>query len=48
MDKETQAIIENIKRILHGWEKDYIPHQHAERLENLEKFLLSIEDYTND
>lgn len=48
MSEETQAVLNNIARILNGWRDDYIPYQHVERLENLEKFLLNIEDYKND
>lgn len=48
VNKETQAVIENISRIIEGWRKDYIPYQHQERLQTIEKFLLNIEDYKNE
>lgn len=47
MTKETEAVMENISRIIEGWRRDYMPNQHAERLENLEKYLLALEDYEN-
>jgi len=48
MNKETQAIIENISRIIQGYKNLDTPYEYRLMIEGLEKYLLSIEDYTNE
>ncbi len=48
MNKETQAIIENISRMIDGYRSLDTPYEYHLMIEALEKYLISIEDYKNE
>lgn len=45
MTSETEEILKNIARIIEGFRKDELAMELYQRIERLEKFLLTIEEF---